>query len=213
MDIIWAIRELCSGECGFEKLFDKEKTYPKLMELSDDQADAKRFAALLYGKARGTLIEMINDVYHYESYAPKLQAELVADGMDVAGAKRALALFYEAFGFPGARHMDQSRLGIVITEDGNFKTEYKGEVRDGKEHGVGVRTCYYDGKWCNYDECVWIDGVMCGYDNAKEVEFGMFEDKKIGFVVDDYFVGNIRIIPAGDYEPFDDTVKKFSVKC
>ena len=32
-------------------------------------------------------------------------------------------------------------------------------------------------------------------------------------VVNDNFVGNIRVIPAGDYEPFNDTVKKFSVKC
>jgi len=59
---------------------------------------------------------------------------------------------------------------------------------------------------------VWVDGVMYGYDNAKEMEFGMFEDKKIGFVVNDYLIGNTRIIPAGDNEPFDDTGKRLNIK-
>ena len=212
MNIIWAIRELCSEENGFENLFDKEKSYQKLLDLSDNKKEATQFATLLYGRSREGLLDLIHDAYHYESYAEIIYAELLADGMTAPEARRTLEIFYEAFGFPGHRYCDTSRFGIVITEDGNFKTEYQGETRDGKEHGVGVRTCYYDGKWCSYDECVWVDGVMYGYDNAKEMEFGMFEDKKIGFVVNDYLVGNTRIIPAGDHEPFDDTGKRLNIK-
>ena len=212
MDIVTAIRKLCEGKNAFHDLFDKTKTYDKLLALSDDKKDAELFGALLYGKARNTLLEMINDAYNFKQYAVKAHGLLVSDGLDAADAKRAIEIFFKAFGFPGYRDMDESRVAELTDGDSSFSTEYKGEVLNGKEHGVGARTCYYNGKWCNYDECVWIDGVMCGFDNAKEVEFGAFEDQKIGFVVNDNFVGNIRIIPAGDSEPFDDTVKKFSVK-
>ena len=214
MDIVSVIRKLCEGKNAFHDLFDKTKTYDKLLALSDDKKDAELFGALLYGKARNTLLEMINDAYNFKQYAVKAHGLLVSDGLNAADAKRAIEIFFKAFGFPGYREMDPSKVSTVSdTISENFTTEYEGEVQDGKEYGVGTRTCYSNGKWCSYDECVWIDGVMCGYDYAKELEFGAFEDQKIGFVVNDNFVGNIRIIPAGDYEPFDDTVKKFSVKC
>ncbi|MBE6548411.1 MAG: hypothetical protein E7667_06015 [Ruminococcaceae bacterium] len=212
MNIIWLIREFCSVEGGFENMFDKEKTYQILIDKADDKKEAEQFATLIYGMARGTLLDLIHDVYNYEEYAVDIRRILENGGMSSAEAKRTLEIFYEAFGFPGYRRSDPSKMGVIVTEDGNFMTEYKGEVRDGKEHGVGVRTCYYEGKWCNYDECVWVDGVMYGYDNAKEMEFGMFEDKKIGFVVNDYLIGNTRIIPAGDNEPFDDTGKRLNIK-
>ena len=214
MDIVSVIRKLCEGKNAFHDLFDKMKTYDKLLALADDKKDAELFGALLYGNARNTLIEMINDAYNFKKYAVTAHGLLVSDGLDAADAKRAIEIFFKAFGFPGYREMDQSKVSTVSdTISENFTAEYEGEVQDGKEYGVGTRTCYSNGKWCNYDECVWIDGVMCGYDYAKELEFGAFEDHKIGFVVNDNFVGNIRVIPAGDYEPFNDTVKKFSVKC
>ena len=214
MDIVTAIRKLCEGKNAFHDLFDKTKTYEKLLALADDKKDAELFGALLYGKARNTLIEMINDAYNFKQYAVKAHGLLVSDGLDAADAKRALEIFFKTFGFPGYREMDPSKVSTVSdTISENFTTEYEGEVQNGKEYGVGTRTCYSNGKWCSYDECVWIDGVMIGYDFAKEIEFGAFEDQKIGFVVNDNFVGNIRVIPAGDYEPFNDTVKKFSVKC
>ena len=214
MDIVSVIRKLCEGENAFHDLFDKTKTYEKLLALADDKKDAELFGALLYGSARDTIVEMINDAYNFKQYAVKAHGLLVSDGLDAADAKRAIEIFFKAFGFPGYREMDPSKVSTVSdTISENFTTEYEGEVQNGKEYGVGTRTCYSNGKWCSYDECVWIDGVMIGYDFAKEIEFGAFEDQKIGFVVNDNFVGNIRIIPAGDYEPFDDTVKKFSVKC
>ena len=214
MDIVTAIRKLCEGKNAFHDLFDKTKTYDKLLALADDKKDAELFGTLLYGNARNTLIEMINDAYNFKKYAVKAHGLLVSDGLDAADAKRAIEIFFKAFGFPGYREMDPSKVSTVSdTISENFTTEYEGEVLGGKEYGVGTRTCYSNGKWCSYDECVWIDGVMIGYDFAKEIEFGVFETQKIGFVVEDNFVGNIRIIPAGDYEPFDDTVKKFSVKC
>ena len=214
MDIVSVIRKLCEGKNAFHDLFDKTKTYDKLLALADDKKDAELFGALLYGKARSTLVDMINDVYNFKEYAVKAHGLLVSDGLDATDAKRAIEIFFKAFGFPGYREMDPSKVSTVNdTISENFTTEYEGEVLGGKEYGVGTRTCYSNGKWCNYDECVWIDGVMIGYDFAKEIEFGAFETQKIGFVVNDSFVGNIRVIPAGDYEPFDDTVKKFSVKC
>ena len=36
MDIIWAIRELCRGEHGFENMFDKSKSGGKLAKLTGD---------------------------------------------------------------------------------------------------------------------------------------------------------------------------------
>ena len=44
-----------------------------------------------------------------------------------------------------------------------------------------------------------------------ELEFGAFEDQKIGFVVGDNFVGKMKVITS-DGEEFDDPVTKFSVK-
>ena len=210
MDIISAIRELCKGDKGFENMFDKSKRGGKLAILTDGDRDAELFEALLYGGAREILVEMINDAYNFKQYAVEAHGRLVKDGLSVLDAKRALEIFFITFGFPGYRNIETSE--TLIDEQPSYKTVYEGEVKDGKEHGVGVRNFYYDGKWTNLDECVWIDGVMCGYNYAKELEFGAFEDQKIGFVVNDNFVGNIRVIPAGDYEPFNDTVKKFNVK-
>ena len=210
MDIIYAIRELCRGEHGFENMFDKAKSQGKLSQLTGGDREAELFETLLYGTARETLIEMINDAYHFKQYAVEAHGLLMSDGLSAMDAKRALEIFFITFGFPGYRSIETSE--TLIDEQPSYKTVYEGEVKNGKPHGVGVRNFYYEGKWTNLDECVWIDGVMCGYDYAKELEFGAFEDQKIGFVVNDNFVGNIRIIPAGDSEPFDDTVKKFSVK-
>ena len=210
MDIISAIRELCKGDTGFENMFDKSKSGGKLAKLTDGDRDAELFEALLYGCARETLVEMINDAYNFKQYAVKAHGLLMKDGLSAFDAKRALEIFFITFGFPGYRNIETSE--TIIDEQPSYKTVYEGEVKDGKEHGVGVRNFYYEGKWTNLDECVWIDGVMCGYNYAKELEFGAFEDQKIGFVVNDNFVGNIRVIPAGDYEPFNDTLKKFNVK-
>ena len=210
MDIISAIRELCKGDKGFENMFDKSKSGGKLAKLTGGDRDAEIFEALLYGGARETLVEMINDAYNFKQYAVKAHVLLVKDGLSVLDAKRALEIFFITFGFPGYRNIETSE--TLIDEQPSYKTVYEGEAKNGKEHGVGVRNFYYEGKWTNLDECVWIDGVMCGYDYAKELEFGAFEDQKIGFVVNDNFVGNIRVIPAGDYEPFNYTLKKFNVK-
>ena len=210
MDIISAIRELCKGDKGFENMFDKSKSGGKLAKLTDGDRDAELFEALLYGGARETLVEMINDAYNFKQYAVEAHGLLVKDGLSVFDAKRALEIFFIAFGFPGYRTIETSE--TITDEQPSYKTVYEGEVKDGKEHGVGVRNFYYEGKWTNLDECVWIDGVMCGYNYAKELEFGAFEDQKIGFVVNDSFVGNTRIIPTGEDEPFYDTFKKFEIK-
>lgn len=203
MNLIWAIRELCSGEDGFENLFDQEETYQRLIDLSDDKKEATLFAVLLYGRARPTLIEMIHDVSNYKAYAVKIQGDLVNSGMSEADAKRTIEIFYEAFGFPEHRRCDPARVGVVISENGDFRSEYQGEVKDGKAHGIGIRNCYYNGKWCDYDEGVWVNGAMCGYDSVRELELEMFENRKIGFVVDDGFIGKTKVIPAEDEEFYE----------
>jgi len=209
MNIIHAIRELCREEHGFKKMFDKAKSSGKLGQLTGGDREADLFEALLYGSARETLIEMINDAYNFKQYAVKAHGLLVSDGLSTRDAKRALEIFFITFGFPGYRSIENSK--TIIDEQPSYKTIYEGEVKDGKPHGVGVRNFYYRGKWSGLDECVWIDGVMYGYDYAKELEFGAFEDQKIGFVVGDNFVGKIKVITS-DGEEFDDPVTKFSVK-
>ena len=211
MDIIWAIRELCKGDKGFENMFDKKKSGGKLAKLTSDVRDAELFEALLHGKARNALIEMINDAYNFKGYAVKAHGLLVKDGLSALDAKRALEIFFTAFGFPGYREMDQSKVSTLSdTVGSDFKVEYEGEVLNGKEHGVGARTCYSHGKWCHYDECVWINGVMNGYLSAKDLEFSAFEVQKIGFVVDDHEVGKTKCF-SGEDEYYDDGLK-FNVK-
>lgn len=207
MNLIWVIRELCSGEKGFENLFDKEKSYTKLIELSDDKKDAAQFATLLYGRARTALIELILDAYNYKTYAETVKSELMSDGLSTADAVKILEIFFRAFGFPDYRDMDKSRVAILLDGDDRFRTEYVGEAVDGREHGIGVRTCYYNGKWCSHDECVWIDGEMTGFDNAKEMEFEVFEDRKMGFVVNNNFVGRFKCIFSDGTESYEDGVK------
>ena len=210
MDIVSAIRKLCEGKNAFRDLFYKDKSYFKLNFITDDKKDFELFTTLIYGKARNVIIDMINDAYNFKEYAVKAHGILVSDGLDATDAKRALEIFFKAFGFPGYREMDQSKVSTVSdTISEKFTTEYEGEVQNGKEYGVGTRTCYSNGKWCNYDECVWIDGVMIGYDFAKEIEFGAFETQKIGFVVEDNFVGNIKCFYGEDEEI--DAVSKFIV--
>ncbi|MBR2336218.1 MAG: hypothetical protein IKA62_08370 [Clostridia bacterium] len=202
MKLIWVIREICSVEGGFKALFDKSKAHRVLTELSDDKQEVERFSALLYGSARTSLIELVHDAYNYKDYVSKICGDLRNGGMSEEDARRTLEIFFKAFGFPGYRDVDSKRVGAVINDKGDFKIEYQGEIRNGKEHGIGIRTCYFEGNWCNYDESVWVDGVMCGYDDSKEVEFGMFENRTVGFVVEDHFIGKSRVF-TGDEEYTD----------
>lgn len=207
MNIIWAVRELCRGDGGFENMFDREKSGGKLAELTGDSRDAELFETLIYGEARSTLIDMICDAYNYNTFENTIHAKLMSDGLDFTDAKRALEIFYTAFGFPEYRDTDKSRIAILLDGDERFSTEYVGEAIDGKEHGVGVRTCYYNGKWCSRDECVWINGEMTGFDNAKEMEFEAFEDHKMGFVVNNNFVGRFKCIFSDGTESYEPGVK------
>ena len=92
MDIIWAIRELCKGDKGFENMFDKAKSGGKLASLTGGDRDADLFEALLYGKARSALAEMINDAYNFKEYAVKAHGLLMKDGLSAYDAKRALEI-------------------------------------------------------------------------------------------------------------------------
>lgn len=207
MDIICAIRELCKGENGFENMFNKSKSTGKLGKLTGGSKDARLYETLIFGSARKKLVELILDAYNHREYEADIRSLLISDGLSAADAKRALEIFYTAFGFPGYRRIDRSKEQTIIDEDGKARTEYRGEAENGKEHGVGVRNFYYEGKWCSLDECVWIDGVMCGYDYAKELEFCAFEDKKCGFVVNNYFVGRFKYIYSDGEESYEQGMK------
>lgn len=208
MDIINAIRELCRSENGLKDMFNEAKSRGKLGTLTGGDSEAELFEALLYGRARDTIVEMINDAYNFKQYAVEAHGLLMSDGLSAMDAKRALEIFFITFGFPGYRNIETAE--TIVDEQPSYKTVYEGEVKDGKPHGVGFRNFYYEGKWSGLDECVWIDGVMCGYDYVKELEFGAFEDQKIGFVVNDSFVGTMKVITS-DGEEFDDPVTKFTV--
>lgn len=73
MNLIWVIRELCAGEDGFEGLFNKDASFQKLMDLSDNKHEAGQFAVLIYGSTREVLLELINDAYNYRVYAEKIK--------------------------------------------------------------------------------------------------------------------------------------------
>ena len=62
MDIINGVRELCKGENGFVNMFDKAKSGGKLASLTGGDREADLFETLLYGSARETLVEMINEM-------------------------------------------------------------------------------------------------------------------------------------------------------
>ena len=211
MNIIWAIRELCKGENGIENLFDFNKTYEKLIDLSDNKQEATQFAAMLYGGAREKVLELIHNAYKYKDYLADIESSLIKGGMYESEAKRTIEIFLEVFAFPGYREVDESKIQKIVTEEGDFRTEYIGEVKDGKEHGVGKKTLYYQGEWCNYYETVWIYGIMYGYEFGKEMEFGMYEDKKIGFVANNCLIGKTRIF-ASSGEEFNDLGKNINIK-
>lgn len=200
MDIISAIRKVCEGEKGFYNLFDKAKSYDKLCALTDDKKAAELFTRLIYGKARGALVELIKNAYKYKDCEGAVIVALMGDGLSGEEAVKALEIFYKAFGFPDYREMDKAKVSTLKDAVNDLTIEYVGEVQGGKEYGVGARTCYYNGEFCNYDECVWINGVMNGYNSAREIEFGAFETRKIGFVADDNFVGNTKCIYGEDEE-------------
>ena len=75
---------------------------------------------------------------------------------------------------------------------------------------IAKRTDTASGSFLRNMLTVLLKSIMIGYDYAKELEFGAFEDQKIGFVINDRFVGDIIII-ASDGEEFDDGGTKFTV--
>ena len=121
MDISWAIREICSGENGIENLFDRDKSYLKLINLSDNKKDAIVFSKMIYESTREIVIELIHNAYFYESYIEKIYSKLITEGMNEIEAIRATQIFLEAFGFPGYRNMDSSKVDTIITIKGDFK--------------------------------------------------------------------------------------------
>lgn len=194
MSIINVIRKMCEAESGFVDLFDKEKSYDRLMGLADDKREAELFARMLYGKARAGLIDLIGDAYEYEKYKKQIHAYLVEDGMSNEDARSALEIFLRAFGFPGYRDVTGPVSEFVSYEKGDFRTVYNGETKNGREYGVGIRNNFFEGNSCGFDECVWIDGRMLGYCHSLDIEFGAYKTKKYGFVVNDNYVGKYMTI-------------------
>lgn len=186
---------MCESESGFVDLFNKEKSYDKLVKLTDDRRGAELLSRLLYGRARAGLIKLVGDAFEYEKYSKLIKDELIADGLSPSDATEALGIFLRAFGFPGYRDEFINPIGEFVSyESEKFRTVYKGEMKDGREYGVGVRHNFYDGDSCGFDECVWIEGRMLGYCYSSEVEFGAFESKKYGFVLNDCYVGKYMIV-------------------
>jgi hypothetical protein len=194
-DIVSAIRTICEPERGFEDLFDKNRGGALLASLCDDSRSVSLLSTLLYGRARASLIELIGDAYEYIKLSDPVIYNLMRDGLSVTDATEALEIFFTAFGFPGYRDRTSTPITEFVSYDKeNYKCIHKGESRDGVEYGVGVRTNYYDGECCGFDECVWVCGRMIGYCHSFEVELLAFEENKYGFVVNDTFVGKYMVI-------------------
>ena len=189
LGIISAIRKMCEPEQGFIELFDKDKSYAMLCDLVGNNCQLSLFAKLFYGKAKKSLIELINDSYQYQKYSENILNDLKSDGLSDEESKEALEIFFKAFGYPGFREVTNPVSEFVSYEKENFKTIYKGEIKDGKEYGVGIRNNYFEGNSCGWDECVWINGRMLGYCHSLDIEFGSYQTKKYGFVLNDSYVG------------------------
>ena len=201
LDIISAIRKMCEPEQGFINLFGNQSII-RLNRLTDDKKSIALFEKLFFGKARSNLIKLIKDVYQYQKYEKLIINDLVEDGLNNIDAKEALEIFYKAFGFPGYRNIMLNPITEFVSYDsGKFKTIHNGETKDEQEYGVGIRKNYYEGKSCGWDECVWIQGRMLGYCHSLDIEFGAYETKKYGFVLNDNFVGKyMTIYENGDAE-------------
>lgn len=189
-NIINAIRKLCETDQGFIELFDKDKSYIKLRNLTEDNHKLLLFSKLVYGKSRYNLICLINDVYSLKEYESKIINDLITDGLNYDDAMLALEIFYKAFGFPGHRDILINPINEFISYEGDtFKSIYNGETKEGKEYGIGIRKNYFEGESCGWDECVWINGKMLGYCYSLDIEFGEYKTKKYGFIVNDTYVG------------------------
>jgi len=190
IDIIVAIRKMCEPKSGFIDMFDKNKSYDKLLKLAGGKQDAQLFAKLIYGRARKNLIKLIKHACEYQKYTESILSDLVLHDLSLPEAKRALEIFLRAFGFTGYRDIQINPLNqFTCYEKGDFKCIYVGETKDGKEYGFGVRNNYFEGKSCGFDRCTWINGRMLGYCYTLEVEFGTYKTNKYGFVLNDTFVG------------------------
>lgn len=192
LDIVSAIRKLCEVENGFVNLF-KDESKDALNNICSNKDMVRLFSKLVHGKARNSLIELINDSYQYEKYGKQVIEDLIKDGLTVDEASIALEIFYKVFGYPGYRQMENVS-EFVSYETDKFKCVHKGETIDGIEYGVGIRNNYYEGKSCGWDECVWINGKMLGYCHSLEIEFEAYETKKYGFVLNDTYVGKYMTI-------------------
>ena len=194
LDIISAIRKLCEQEEGFINLFERSSIF-RLNRLTEDKKSIDLFEKLFFGKARNNLIELIKDSYEYKKYAKQIIEDLTSDGLSQEEANRALEIFFRSFGYPEYRDQTFNPITEFVSyEKGNFKTIHKGETKDNQEYGIGIRNNFYDGKSCGWDECVWINGRMIGYCHSLDVEFGAFETKKYGFVLNDTYVGKYMTI-------------------
>ena len=203
MDMISAIRTLCKGEIGFVNMFDQAKSQGKLSRLTEGHPDAILFETMLYGQAKSALVELLHDSCNFKAYITWTHSLLIEDGMTADEAKRTLDYFFTAFGFPGYRIENPASQRTITEEDCPSKYVYCGEVLGDMPHGVGKRDFFYEGEWSSCNECVWIYGVMCGYDHAREIEFDIYEDQKIGFVVNDCFVGKVKCLYDGGEESWE----------
>lgn len=192
LDIVSAIRKLCEVEDGFVNLF-KDESKDALNKICFDKDMVRLFSKLVHGKARTSLIELINDSYQYKIYGKQVIEDLINDGLTVDEANTSLEIFYKVFGYPGYRQMGNVS-EFVSYETDKFKCVHKGETKDGIEYGVGIRNNYYEGKSCGWDECIWINGKMLGYCHSFEIEFEAYETKKFGFVLNDTYVGKYMTI-------------------
>lgn len=179
MDIITAIRYVAKNH-GVSKLFNNTATEYIVALNANLRNEAKNIALALQSGDMKHIKAVFDDVCTFEDYQPKSVTE-----------KTVAEYYFRAFGFPGYRQTDESKVGTLTKIDAKAEFVYEGEIENGKENGIGKRTMYYGGKLCQTDESVWLDGAMYGYCKTFEIEFEVVEKTELSFVENDTIKGTI----------------------
>ena len=191
MKISDAIREITTGASGFDRLFNRGRSYYELSDIVDEGAEFELFAELLYGCAKEMLVSLVNDAYNYHKHVDEIADKLCYEdyGSD-SEVRAAVEHFLRAFGFPEYRGVDDSHFGEIVLDDrDDMRVLYSGEVYDGIPHGIGTKRTYRAGNLVRTDESNWIFGRMTGYCRTTELGSDGIGTEIIGFVINEKKMG------------------------
>ena len=188
MDIINAIREI-EYRYGLDVLLDSFRCNALLADLAPESERERRRISLAFScGAMKQIGSAFHDAGASTAYFTEAERLLIAEAdMNETAAKETVACFRRAFGFPGYREMNPALVGKITEPMDDAEFVFEGEIKDGKPHGICTRTMYYNGKFAEKDESVWLYGAMNGY--CKNSELFM----ETTMIYTEYFVVNDTI--------------------